>query len=69
MRKVAMINPGYGKHANQIERDGGLHGKGTPAYPKNRETPHVQNDKGKASHPVDAVEITTINYRRCGGEL
>lgn len=60
-----MVDSGDGKHPDDIKRDTGANGGPTPANDKDPQAAQVQNDKGQAANPIDAVDIADLSRRSC----
>jgi hypothetical protein len=62
--KIAVINAGDGKHAQEIETYRHLHRKRTPTHPDNGQTAKMQGDERQATQPIDTVEVTYVGQGR-----
>ena len=60
------MNAGDGKHADEVERDGGPHGKPARAHPDDAEAAEVEENEGHDSHPVDAITFGTHFFSATG---
>ena len=55
MRKVAVIEAGDGEHPHKVEGDGPDDGNPAPAVHQHAEAAEVEDDKGNAAQPFNAV--------------